>query len=56
MSNSRVPITSAGGSIGHHLVTSLKEQGHWVRGVDIKYPEFSEMGADGCELVGSRAQ
>ena len=33
-------VTGAGGFIGHHLVTSLRERGHWVRGVDLKLPEF----------------
>ncbi len=36
----RVLITGAGGFIGHHLVTRLKAEGYWVRGVDIKEPEF----------------
>lgn len=36
----RVLVTGAGGFIGHHLVKYLVEQGHWVRGVDIKLPEF----------------
>lgn len=42
----RVLVTGAGGFIGHHLVTFLKRQGYWVRGVDVKYPEFSEPDAD----------
>ena len=32
----RVLVTGAGGFIGHHLVTYLKERGYWVRGVDLK--------------------
>ena len=36
----RVLVTGAGGFIGHHLVRHLRAQGHWVRGVDIKRPEF----------------
>jgi GDP-D-mannose 3', 5'-epimerase len=39
--HARVAITGAGGFIGHHLVTALTRQGYWVRGVDLKYPEFS---------------
>jgi GDP-D-mannose 3', 5'-epimerase len=39
-------ITGAGGFIGHHLVNRLKERGYWVRGVDIKRPEFGETAAD----------
>jgi len=41
-----VVVAGAGGFIGHHLVRVLKERGHWVRGVDLKYPEFSETEAD----------
>lgn len=37
----KILITGAGGFIGHHLVRFLKKKGYWVRGVDIKYPEFS---------------
>lgn len=33
-------VTGAGGFIGHHLVSHLVELGHWVRGVDLKRPEF----------------
>lgn len=42
----RVLVTGAGGFIGNHLVTALKRQGYWVRGVDLKYPEFSCSAAD----------
>lgn len=37
----RVLVTGAGGFIGHHLVTHLRKQGYWVRGVDLKRPEYS---------------
>ena len=47
----RVCVTGAGGFIGHHLVTFLKERGYWVRGVDLKYPEYTEMDADEFELL-----
>lgn len=36
----RVLVTGAGGFIGHHLTKYLVARGHWVRGVDIKVPEF----------------
>jgi len=39
-------VCGAGGFIGHHLVKKLKKEGYWVRGVDIKYPEFSKTEAD----------
>ena len=39
-------VLGAGGFIGSHLVKSLKEDGFWVRGVDLKFPDFSESGAD----------
>ena len=39
-------VCGAGGFIGGHLVTYLKNKGYWVRGVDIKYPEFSKTNAD----------
>ena len=34
------------GFIGSHMVRRLKKEGYWVRGVDLKYPEFSETEAD----------
>ncbi|MBX7054877.1 MAG: NAD-dependent epimerase/dehydratase family protein [Pyrinomonadaceae bacterium] len=47
MSNkTRVLVTGAGGFIGSHLVKHLKEKGYWVRGVDIKRPEFGDTAAD----------
>jgi nucleoside-diphosphate-sugar epimerase len=36
----RVLVTGAGGFIGHHLTNYLVDRGYWVRGVDIKIPEF----------------
>jgi nucleoside-diphosphate-sugar epimerase len=50
----RVLVTGAGGFIGHHLVKFLKNQGHWVRGVDIKYPEFETTAADEFILADMR--
>lgn len=39
-------VNGAGGFIGGHLVKRLHEEGFWVRGVDLKRPEFSESAAD----------
>jgi GDP-D-mannose 3',5'-epimerase len=39
-------VCGAGGFIGSHLVKRLKKEGFWVRGADLKYPEFSETEAD----------
>src|SRR5215472_17026283 len=50
----RILVTGAGGFIGHHLVTFLKQQGYWVRGVDLKYPEFSATTADEFLLLDLR--
>src|SRR5258705_3832772 len=45
-SQTRTLVTGAGGFIGNHLVNHLKDQGHWVRGVDMKRPEYSDTRAD----------
>jgi GDP-D-mannose 3', 5'-epimerase len=50
----RVLVTGAGGFIGHHLVSYLKARGYWVRGVDLKYPEFEPTRADEFELLDLR--
>ncbi|MBM4310037.1 MAG: NAD-dependent epimerase/dehydratase family protein [Deltaproteobacteria bacterium] len=42
----RILVCGAGGFIGSHLVRQLKNDGAWVRGVDIKNPEFEESAAD----------
>jgi GDP-D-mannose 3', 5'-epimerase len=39
-------VCGAGGFIGNHLVNRLKAENYWVRGVDLKYPEFSQTEAD----------
>lgn len=39
-------VCGAGGFIGGHLVKRLKKEGFWVRGVDLKFPEFSPTEAD----------
>ncbi len=50
----RVLVTGAGGFIGSHLVTYLQAKGYWVRGVDIKLPDFTETTADEFELLDLR--
>jgi hypothetical protein len=47
-------LTGAGGFIGHHLITYLKERRHWVRGVDHELPEFTEPDADEFEILDLR--
>ncbi len=42
----RALVCGAGGFIGSHLVKRLKNEGYWVRGVDLKNPEFSRTEAD----------
>jgi len=39
-------VCGAGGFIGSHLVRHFKADGLWVRGVDLKFPEYSETAAD----------
>ena len=46
----RVLVTGAGGFIGHHLTNALKDRGYWVRGVDLKQPEFADTRADEFEI------
>lgn len=45
----RALVAGAGGFIGHHLVRYLKGEGYWVRGVDLKEPEYE--GTDADEFV-----
>ena len=50
----RVLVTGAGGFIGHHLVKYLVSEGYWVRGVDIKYPEYEASSSHEFELLDLR--
>lgn len=50
----RVLVTGAGGFIGHHLVTYLQSRKYWVRGVDVKEPEYEKTSADEFELLDLR--
>jgi nucleoside-diphosphate-sugar epimerase len=51
-----VAVTGAGGFIGNHLVKRLKREGCFVRGIDIKFPEFDETVADEFCLADLRDQ
>ncbi|MEP7212229.1 MAG: NAD-dependent epimerase/dehydratase family protein [Acidobacteriota bacterium] len=53
-SQTKVLVTGAGGFIGSHLVTFLKEKGYWVRGADLKYPEFGDSDADEFQILDLR--
>ena len=50
----RVLVTGAGGFIGHHLVKYLVAKGYWVRGVDIKHPEYERSPAHEFEIFDLR--
>ena len=49
-------ILGAGGFIGSHLAEQLKTEGFWVRGVDLKYPEFEETVCDDFWIADLRSQ
>jgi GDP-D-mannose 3',5'-epimerase len=49
-----VLVTGAGGFIGHHLVKFLVNRGYWVRGVDIKRPEYEPSPSHEFELLDLR--
>jgi len=50
----RVVVTGGGGFIGHHLIKDLVARGHWVRGVDIKEPEYEPTAAHEFQLLDLR--
>lgn len=52
--NERILVTGAGGFIGHHLVKRLRAEGGWVRGVDIKAPEYEATDANEFEILDLR--
>jgi GDP-D-mannose 3',5'-epimerase len=52
--SARALVAGAGGFIGHHMVKFLKAEGYWVRGIDIKAPEFEDTAADEFQLLDLR--
>jgi nucleoside-diphosphate-sugar epimerase len=50
----RALVAGAGGFIGHHLVRYLKAEGYWVRGVDLKEPEYETTDADDFAIMDLR--
>lgn len=56
MSMAKILVCGAGGFIGTHLVHSLKTQGHYVIGVDLKYPEYKQTDADEFHILDLRKQ
>src|SRR3989440_12492299 len=50
----KILVTGAGGFIGHHLVAHLKRRNNWVRGVDLKLPEYQCTSADEFEILDLR--
>lgn len=54
MATTKVLVTGAGGFIGHHLIAYLKNKGYWVRGVDLRHPQFGLTQADEFEILDLR--
>lgn len=54
MSRKSVLVTGAGGFIGFHLVNYLKDRGYWVRGADLKDPEYETSSADEFRILDLR--
>lgn len=52
----RAVVCGGGGFIGSHLVKRLKDEGYWVRAVDLKLPEFTKSVADEFFLLDLRSQ
>ena len=50
----KVLVTGAGGFIGHHLVSFLRTKGYWIRGVDLKPPEYCASDANEFEVLDLR--
>jgi GDP-D-mannose 3',5'-epimerase len=56
MTRQRILVTGAGGFIGHHLVKYLVDRGYWVRGVDVKQPEYDPTAANEFLVLDLRQQ
>src|SRR5260370_10947994 len=56
MTQTRVLVTGAGGFIGNHLAKYLVDRGYWVRGVDIKLPEYGNSPAHEFQLLDLRTE
>jgi nucleoside-diphosphate-sugar epimerase len=52
----KILVLGGGGFIGSHLVKKFKNEGHWVRVVDLKKPDFSESPADSFYIGDLRRQ
>jgi len=52
----KILVCGAGGFIGTHLTSKLKQQGHYVIGADLKYPEYSVTDADEFHIIDLRDQ
>ena len=56
MKNTKVLVTGAGGFIGNHLIKYLVDRGYWVRGVDIKSPEYGRSLAHQFKILDLRKE
>ena len=54
MTHTHLPATGSGGFIGHHLVSFLRQRGYWVRGGEIKIPEYFWVDTDEFELLAAQ--
>ena len=54
MDKPKILVTGSSGFIGHHFIKYLKQKGYWVRGADIKFPEFGHSAADDFKILDLR--
>ena len=52
----KVLVSGAGGFIGHHLTSYLVGLGYWVRGVDVKHPQYEPTKAHEFQLLDLRSE